>query len=94
MNTANTFPMRDLVRAVAEGTGQKQTNVRMVLDYALVEIRHAVQRGEQVRLAGFGTFYKKDSAARMGRNPQTGGSMRIPAKSKLGFRPGKDAKDL
>lgn len=41
--------------------------------------------GEKVLIPGLGTFAVKESAARTGRNPQTGESMQIPARKKLAF---------
>lgn len=49
--------------------------------------RETATDGASLVLKGFGTFKRKQSAAKVGRNPQTGGTVQIPAKSKLGFSP-------
>ena len=53
---------------------------------ALIE-RETATDGASLVLKGFGTFKRKQSAAKVGRNPQTGGTVQIPAKSKLAFSP-------
>ena len=57
---------------------------------AIVE---AMVNGEEVRLAGFGTFATKNRAARTGRNPQTGEVLSIPASKTPSFKAGKALKD-
>jgi DNA-binding protein HU-beta len=57
---------------------------------AIVE---AMANGEEVRLAGFGTFAAKNRAARTGRNPQTGEVLSIPASKTPSFKAGKALKD-
>ncbi len=49
--------------------------------------------GRKVQIPGFGMFYTKRRAAREGRNPATGETLRIAAKTYPGFRPGKGLKD-
>lgn len=80
------FPYSALVDSVAAATGQKKTVVKKVIDAMIVEIRMAVSQETSPRLPGLGVFYMKHSAARAGRNPQTGRAIRIPAKAKLAFR--------
>jgi nucleoid DNA-binding protein len=56
-------------------------------------IPDAVKRGLAVKISNFGNFEKKRTKARMGRNPQTGEQIKIPAKTKLAFRFSKSVKD-
>jgi len=53
---------------------------------ALIE-RETAADGSSLVLKGFGTFKRKQSTAKVGRNPATGGTVNIPAKSKLHFSP-------
>jgi DNA-binding protein HU-beta len=46
-----------------------------------------------VKLVGFGTFSVSNRKARMGRNPQTGEEIQIPARKVPVFRPGKELKE-
>ena len=52
------------------------------------EIRHALERGKNVKLSGFGNFLLRDKAARPGRNPKTGEDIPISARRVVTFRPG------
>ncbi|MDA0207940.1 MAG: HU family DNA-binding protein [bacterium] len=61
---------------------------------ALVEMLYAeIRRSGEVMLPGLGKFAKKHRAARMGRNPATGASIQIPAKTVMKFTVNKAAKD-
>jgi DNA-binding protein HU-beta len=83
-----------LVESVAEATQLSKTNIEDVVNTALDLIRKSVKKGDDVTLVGFGTFTKSKRKARMGRNPQTGKEIKIPASTVPRFRPGKEFKDL
>jgi len=55
-------------------------------------VKKSVKKGDDVTLIGFGTFTKSKRKARMGRNPQTGKEIKIPAMSVPKFRPGSEFK--
>ena len=57
-------------------------------------ITEALAKGERITLPGFGTFKVITTAARTGRNPQTGEPVDIPAKRKVKFTPNEKLKDL
>lgn len=57
-------------------------------------IKEQVAEGKRVRLAGFGRFEARKRAERMGRNPQTGKPMTIPAKTAPAFVASKDFKEI
>lgn len=57
-------------------------------------IKEHVAEGKRVRLAGFGRFEARKRAERMGRNPQTGKPMTIPAKTAPAFVASKDFKEI
>ncbi len=65
-------------------TDKERIQVKEAL--TLIE-RETATDGASLVLKGFGTFKRKQSAAKVGRNPQTGGTVQIPAKSKLAFSP-------
>jgi DNA-binding protein HU-beta len=68
------------------------TKVRaeMALNKVLANLAEAMEKGERVTLAGFGSFKVVERAEQKGRNPQTGQSIVIPAHNVVKFRPGKD----
>jgi len=82
----------DLVNAVAEVTGTKK-QAQAAVEAVFEAIAVAMEKGEEVRLVGFGTFKVSERAAREGKNPQTGAVIKIPAKKVARFIPGKALKD-
>ena len=54
----------------------------------LVEIRVALETGNDVKLSGFGNFELRDKASRPGRNPKTGESVPVSARRVVVFKPG------
>jgi nucleoid DNA-binding protein len=63
------------------------------LNVLLDEIKSALKKGQDVVLTGFGTFTVSKRKARTGRNPQTGATIKIPAKKVPRFKAGKGLKD-
>lgn len=82
-----------LVETVAEHTELTKTNIEEVLNCALDLIKKSVKKGDDVTLVGFGTFTKSKRKARLGRNPQTGKEIKIPAMTVPRFRAGKEFKE-
>ncbi|MBF5058458.1 histone family protein DNA-binding protein [Alcanivorax sp. 521-1] len=70
---------KELVEAVAAETGLTKHQARKAVDAVFESIEDALKRGDRVSLIGFGTFTVQKRAARMGRNPRTGVTMKIPA---------------
>ncbi|WP_102226849.1 HU family DNA-binding protein [Acidimangrovimonas sediminis] len=83
------FNKTDLIANVTAATGTSKQTVQAVIDAALKEISEKADAGMTVRLAQFGTFQVKESAARQGRNPRTGETVEIPAKRRLAFKASK-----
>ena len=63
------------------------------LDATIDSIKKSLKKGNDVSLVGFGTFYVSKRAARNGRNPQTGATIKIKAAKVPKFRAGKGLKD-
>ena len=80
----------ELINKVAEKAGMKKGRVGTVINSMIESIKEALERGEKVAIVGFGTFALANRAAREGRNPRTGETLRIPEKKVVRFRPGKD----
>jgi DNA-binding protein HU-beta len=83
----------DLVDAVAAATGESKSTVGSVVDATLDAITGALKTGDKVTFTGFGTFERRYSAARTGRNPQTGAAVEIAAGHRPAFKAGKGLKD-
>ena len=83
----------ELITIVAEKTGLTKKQASDALDATLEAIQDAVTAGDKVSIIGFGTFERRDRAARTGRNPQTNEIVDIPASSVPAFKPGMAFKD-
>ena len=83
----------DLVDAVAGSADMSKAQAAHAVDAVLDGISGALSKGDSVALVGFGTFSVSARAARMGRNPQTGASINIPACNVPKFKAGKGLKD-
>lgn len=84
----------ELVAKIAEGAELTKVQAEKALNSFIAETTAALKAGEKVTLVGFGTFSAMTRAARTGRNPQTGKSIKIAAKTNGKFTPGKALKDL
>ncbi|MEC4806178.1 MAG: HU family DNA-binding protein [Jaaginema sp. PMC 1079.18] len=83
----------ELVDKVSEKAGVTKKQADAVLTATLEAIVEAVSEGEKVTLVGFGSFERRDRAAREGRNPKTGDKMEIKATRVPAFSAGKLFKD-
>lgn len=83
------FTKADLVHDVAKLLGVHKVAVNEVLTEALALIAGAAAAGDGYRIAGFGTFQPRGRSARVGRNPRTGETVEIAAKTVLTFRQAK-----
>ena len=69
----------ELVAAVAAKTGHSQAAVNGVVDAIFDVVSSQVAQGTKVTIPGWVAFERTNRAARMGRNPQTGAAIQIPA---------------
>ena len=83
----------ELVDVVAESTGLSKADAARAVDAFTGAVSNALKSGDNVALVGFGTFEVRSRSARTGRNPQTGGTIEIPASKAPAFKPGKALKD-
>ena len=78
----------ELIAKIAEA-GLSKKDAGAALDAAVAAIGDALAKGESVQLVGFGTFSVKERAAREGRNPRTGATVKIAASKAPVFKAGK-----
>ncbi|MBI5621538.1 HU family DNA-binding protein [Candidatus Falkowbacteria bacterium] len=82
-----------MLQALAEKTGMAKKDVVMMLD-ALTEMAYSeVKKNGEFSLSGLGKLVKVNRKARQGRNPATGATIQIPAKTVVKFRVAKAAKE-
>ena len=84
---------RDLVKAIAAQTEVDAKTVDAVLKGFTDVTTAVVSKGEPVAITGFAKFSKVERAARMGRNPATGETIKIKASKKARITPLKGFKD-
>ena len=80
----------ELVATIAEVGGITKVQAELALNRVLINMVDAMEKGERVTLAGFGSFRVVERAEQKGRNPQTGQSILIPAHNVVKFKPGKN----
>ena len=86
--------IEELVAEIAKQTKLTQKSVGEVLTAIIDVTQDTVKKGEKVTLVGFGTFEPRKRAARNGRNPQTGETIKIEAKTVPTFSAGKKFKEI
>ena len=84
----------ELVAEIAKNAKVTKKAAADVLTATIDAIQTAVKKGDKVTLVGFGTFERRARAARTGRNPQTGATLKIAAKKVPAFSAGKKFKEL
>ncbi len=83
----------ELVAAIAEKTELSKKDSEKALKAFIDVVTEELKKGEKVQLVGFGTFETVTRAAREGRNPHTGETMKIEASVAPKFKAGKPLKD-
>lgn len=76
----------EFVEALAERTGLTKADATRALEGVFDIIKEALVKGDKVPVAGFGTFSVGERAAREGRNPQTGETVKIAACKSAKFK--------
>ena len=84
----------ELIGKIAAEAGLTRIAATAAVDSLIDGVTSSLKRGQRVTLVGFGTFSPSKRKARTGRNPQTGETIRVKAKTGVRFKVGKqlDAK--
>lgn len=82
-----TLTKAELSELLFEQVGLNKREAKDLVESFFAEINDALERGESVKLTGFGNFQLRNKVARPGRNPKTGIEVRIPARRVVTFRP-------
>ena len=83
----------ELIDAVADEAEVSKAEAGRAVDAVISSITKALKKGDSVTLVGFGTFQVRKRAARTGRNPKTGDTIKIKASKVPAFKAGKGLKD-
>ena len=77
----------DIIESVYEKVGFSKKEAAEVVEMVFDTIKETLERGEKIKISGFGNFIIRDKKSRVGRNPQTGEEIEISARRVLTFRP-------
>ncbi len=82
-----------VLQSLAEKTGKTRKEVSDMMEAVVTLAYSETKKSGEFTLPGLGKLVKKQRAARQGRNPATGATIQIPAKTVVKFRVSKQAKD-
>ena len=83
---------QDLIAKIAKDTGTTTAQASRIVAVFLATVTKALKKGDAVTFVGFGSFKTSIRKARKGRNPLTGGTIRIPKRKAVRFSAGKALK--
>ena len=83
----------ELIEHIANNADISKAQATRALDETMGAIKQTLRRGGAVNLLGFGSFQIGKRAARTGRNPRTGATLKIKAQKVPKFKPSKALKD-
>ncbi len=84
----------EMIEKIANETGLTKADVEKVFNGTFNLFKDELAKGNNVAVAGFGTFKVSHRAARDGRNPKTGETMKIAASNSVSFKAGSALKDV
>ena len=80
----------ELIDAMASESGLSKVDCKKALEALVSSISTSLGKGDKVSLMGFGSWNVIKRSSRIGRNPKTGDSLQIPAKSVVKFKTGSE----
>ncbi|AJH14050.1 HU family DNA-binding protein [Myroides profundi] len=80
----------ELIDAIAKDAEISKVAAKKALESFLSNVETTLGKGEKISLVGFGSWSVSDRAAREGRNPQTGKTIKIAAKKVVKFKAGSE----
>ncbi len=83
----------EFIDSVADSAELTRAEAARAVDAVVSTVSRALKKGDTITLVGFGTFSVRKRAARTGRNPRTGDSIKIKASKNPAFKAGKALKD-
>ncbi len=91
---STTLTKAELADLLFEKVGLNKREAKDMVEIFFEEIRHALQRGDSVKLSGFGNFQLRDKPQRPGRNPKTGEAIPITARRVVTFHASQKLKSM
>lgn len=85
--------VNDVAASVAEFLGMKKEEAEKITKQVFMAVAENLAKNNEVSIHGFGKFSVRGTAARVGRNPATGGTVQIAAGKKATFKPAQKLKE-
>ena len=83
----------ELITAIADAAGLSKADAERAIEGLFKVVKTTLKKGDSISLVGFGTFAVRKRAARTGRNPRSGETIKIKASKVPSFKAGKALKD-
>lgn len=83
----------EISEALTLSLGLNKRDAKEMVELLFEEIRQCLERGQSVKISGFGNFDLRDKNERPGRNPKTGQDVSISARRVVTFKPGQKLKE-
>jgi integration host factor subunit alpha len=93
-SSRSTMTKADIVEKVYQKIGFSKKEASELVEMVFNELKSTLQKGDKVKISGFGNFIVRGKKERVGRNPQTGDQITISARRVLTFRPSQVLKAL
>lgn len=91
--TQPTVTLKNIAAEIAEKQELSKKQLNSIMEELIAHLVKNLKKGNRIRMAGLGILQVRKRAARMGRNPATGETIKIPAKKKIAFRAAKELKE-
>jgi DNA-binding protein HU-beta len=88
-----TITLKTITADLAEKHEITKKDAGLLMDDFVMQLVKNLKKGNRIRIPGLGSLQVRKQAARKGRNPATGESIKIPAKKKIAFRASKDLRE-
>jgi DNA-binding protein HU-beta len=85
--------LKNIAAEIADKRGVSKREIEEILNETIALVAKNLKKGQKIRLVGLGILQVRKRAARMGRNPATGETIKIKASKKIAFRAAKELKE-
>ena len=86
-NDVDTLTKADIIESVYEKIGFSKKEAADIVELVFDTLKGTLEKGEKVKISGFGNFVVRHKRPRIGRNPQTGQEIEISERKVLTFKP-------
>ncbi len=86
-NDGKTLTKAELIESIYEKVGFSKKEASDIVELVFETLKTTLEKGEKVKISGFGNFVVREKRPRIGRNPQTGEEIEISARRVLTFKP-------